>query len=137
MKSRVAVGLLAGVLLASVLIGCPGSGGGLFNSQPVIRIYSELAPGQLSESTTITLGGATATLHLDQWNPSGYVEFVGDVAGDYPTRFTSSMVILSNGVPTTFYGVGEGVVHTTGGRLDFQLMIDPTTSPATVYLQNR
>ena len=101
-----------------------------------IRIYDKLGVDQVRETVTITIGGATQVIQLDQQRPTGYVEFYGGGPGRYLASFQATTYYHYQGRLVKVSSQGQGTIHSQGDE-DFDLVIDLATNPATIGLRQR
>lgn len=99
-----------------------------------IRVYNQLGAGQLKENASITIGGATQVIALNEQTPRAYVEFVGQGPGHYLATFQVTTWSYSQGrvAPVTHQGSNTLMCQ---GDANFQLVLNSATNPPSVKLQ--
>ena len=100
-----------------------------------VRIFDELGSGQVRDTVTITIGGVTKTITLNEGTPSAYVEYYCIAPGQYP-----------GSLKTTTYYYQQGKLVPVSGQLEFTLdchgdvefeVAMNSTNPVTLTLQRR
>ena len=139
-----ALRLACAVCLLAALTGCgeikrsgARSGGSNSRAGIAIRIIDRLAPGQVGEQATITVGGVTKMMILDEETPSAYLEFRLKHPGMYNCSLHTETVYVDRGELAYAVGAGQGTLSVSGGE-QFELMIaDPSRIPNVVTLVQR
>lgn len=99
-----------------------------------IRIVDRLGSGQAQETVTITLGGVTKTINLNEQNPTGYVDFYGPGPGRYDVAFSATTSFWSYGELVSVTSHGGGTVDCVGDAT-FEMVMDPSTNPPRIGLR--
>jgi hypothetical protein len=135
------VAVVGGLLLVTAT-GCDGlwgkkstdrDGSGERPGGTRIRIHNMLDVGQVRETVTITVGGVTKTIKLDERTPRGYVDFFVPGPGDYLASFQATTQYYHHGRLVSVGGQGQGTIECRGNA-EFGLVGDHETNPFTLGL---